>query len=179
MALQCKSGVEHRIPLLFCFLGIVVRPTAFVPTVVTKEDIAAIGSDGARLITAASDGDKATLNSLLKAGVDVNSRDWDDLTPLLAAANQNRLDMAALLIQKGADVTLKDKDGITAMMEAAMHGNVALMELLARHGGGVDDKTVTGVTPLWLAAGEGKLDVRASVHLSICFFSVFAFAFAI
>lgn len=67
-----------------------------------------MGSDGARLITAASDGDKATLNSLLKSGVDVNSRDWDELTPLLAAANQNRLDMASLLIQKGAEITHKE-----------------------------------------------------------------------
>src|SRR3546814_16046352 len=89
----CDNSYNSRTTLRICFYFDDAAFYLFWVSVVTKDDIASMGSDGARLITAASDGDKATLNSLLKAGVNVNSRDWDNLTPLLAAANQNRLDM--------------------------------------------------------------------------------------
>ena len=42
--------------------------------VANREDIKAMSSDGARLITAASDGDKKAVKKFLKDGVDVNSR---------------------------------------------------------------------------------------------------------
>jgi hypothetical protein len=43
-------------------------------TVANRDDIKAMSSDGARLITAASDGDKKAVKNFLKNGVDVNSR---------------------------------------------------------------------------------------------------------
>lgn len=43
-------------------------------SVANRDDIKAMSSDGARLITAASDGDKKTVKKFLKDGVDVNSR---------------------------------------------------------------------------------------------------------
>jgi len=42
--------------------------------VATRDDIKAMSSDGARLITAASDGDKKLVKKFLKDGVDVNAR---------------------------------------------------------------------------------------------------------
>lgn len=44
-----------------------------------------------RLITAASDGDKRGIRRWLDQGVDVDSRDWDNLTPLIAASSQGHL----------------------------------------------------------------------------------------
>ena len=109
-----------------------------------------MSSDGARLITAASDGDKKLVKKFLKDGVDVNaryflfclfknfslivysvsmvtyagyslasvlmialdvfwSRDWDNLTAVIAAASAGHLDMVKFLIDSGADINAKDK----------------------------------------------------------------------
>lgn len=87
----------------------------------SASDIEAMSSPGARLIGAASDGDKKLVQRLLKEEkIDVNVRDWDELTPLISAASAGHLDVVKLLVKEGADVNAKDKDGITALMEASM-----------------------------------------------------------
>ena len=53
--------------------------------------MAAMAAPGVRLITAASDGDKKGVKKWLDQGVDVDSRDWDNLTPLIAASSQGHL----------------------------------------------------------------------------------------
>lgn len=53
--------------------------------------MAAMGAPGVRLITAASDGNKKGVKKWLDQGVDVDSRDWDNLTPLIAASSQGHL----------------------------------------------------------------------------------------
>lgn len=57
----------------------------------SEDDMAAMGAPGVRLITAASDGDKKGVKRWLDQGVDVDSRDWDNLTPLIAASSQGHL----------------------------------------------------------------------------------------
>ena len=84
----------------------------------SASDIKTMSSDGARLIGAASDGDKKGIETLLKDGIDVNVRDWDELTALIPAASSGHLEICKLLVKEGIDVNAKDKDGITALMEA-------------------------------------------------------------
>ena len=79
-------------------------------------DIKTMSSEGARMIGAASDGDKKGIQLLLKNGVDVNVRDWDDLTALIPAASSGHLEICKLLVKEGIDINAKDKDGITALM---------------------------------------------------------------
>ena len=74
-------------------------------------DIKTMSSEGARLIGAASDGDKKAIQALLKGGVDVNVRDWDELTALIPAASSGHLDICKLLVKEGIDINAKDKDG--------------------------------------------------------------------
>ena len=52
----------------------------------TRDDIAAMESDGARLVALALDGDERGVRALLKDGVDVDARGWDKVTALIAAA---------------------------------------------------------------------------------------------
>lgn len=66
----------------------------------TSEDIEAMSSPGARLITAASAKDKKAVEKLLKDGIDVNSRDWDGLTPLTAASSEGATDIVKHLLKK-------------------------------------------------------------------------------
>ncbi|CAM9190885.1 unnamed protein product [Choristocarpus tenellus] len=50
-----------------------------------------MSAPGVRLITAASDGDKKSVKRWLEQQVPVDSRDWDNLTPIIAAASQGHL----------------------------------------------------------------------------------------
>ena len=127
-------------------------------------DIEAMSSPGARLIGAASDGDKKLVQRLLKEEkMDVNVRDWDELTPLIPASSAGHLDVVKLLLKEGADVNAKDKDGITALMEASIMGHAKIVDLLLKEGAEVDAPANSGVTALWLAAGEGRADVMRSL----------------
>lgn len=125
----------------------------------SASDIQAMSSPSARLIGAASDGDKKAIQSLLKEGTDVNARDWDDLTALIPAASSGHLDICKLLVKEGIDVNAKDKDGITALMEASIMGHVKIVEFLLESGAELDAQANSEVTALWLASGEGKVPV--------------------
>lgn len=122
-------------------------------------DIKTMSSDGARLIGAASDGDKRTIQSMLKDGVDINVRDWDDLTALIPAASSGHLDVCKLLVKEGVDINARDKDGITALMEASIMGHNKVVEYLIESGADVNSFASSEVTALWLAASEGRSSV--------------------
>mmetsp|Transcript_5917 Transcript_5917/g.17020 ORF Transcript_5917/g.17020 Transcript_5917/m.17020 type:complete len:928 (-) Transcript_5917:85-2868(-) len=129
----------------------------------TSADIEAMGSNAARLIGAASDGDVKSLKALLKDGVDANERDWDQLTALIPAASGGHMDAVKLLIKEGADVNARDKDGITALMEAAIMDHGKIVEYLLNNDAEADGKANSEVTALWLASGEGRTEVVKSL----------------
>lgn len=133
--------------------------TAMTLQFATRDDIKTMESLGARLITAAGDGDKAQVKAYLEDGIDVNSQDWDNLTSIIAASSTGHMDIVKLLNQKGADVNARDKDNITALMEAAIAGHKNIAEFLVKQGSEVDSTAASGVSALWLAAGEGKADL--------------------
>lgn len=124
----------------------------------SESDIKAMSSPAARLMGAASDGDKKLVQELLKDGADVNVRDWDELTALIPASSSGQLEIVKLLLKEGADVNAADKDGITALMEASIMGHTKVVDHLLSNGASVDATAKSGVTALWLAAGEGKVD---------------------
>lgn len=140
----------------------VKNATAYTPLKLqfaSAADIKTMSSHGARLIGAASDGDKGTIELMLKDGVDVNVRDWDDLTALIPAASSGQLDICKVLVDAGINVNAKDKDGITALMEASIMGHTEVVKYLIRSGAKVDDAAASEVTALWLSASEGRVDV--------------------
>ena len=119
--------------------------TAMTLQFATRDDIKTMESLGARLITAASDGDKAAVKGYLEEGIDVNSQDWDNLTAIIAASSSGHLDIVKLLHQRGADASARDKDNITALMESAIGGHKNVAEFLVKHGAGVDAVAASGV----------------------------------
>jgi ankyrin repeat protein len=122
-------------------------------------DIQTMSSDGARLIGAASDGDKKSIQALLKEGVDINVRDWDELNALIPAASNGDLEICKMLVREKIDVNAKDKDGITALMEASIMGHDKVVDFLISNGADVHAAASSAVTALWLAASEGRIEV--------------------
>ena len=126
----------------------------------SASDIQQMGSPAAKLLGAASDNDKKALLSLLKDDkVDVNSRDWDDLTAIIPSASSGHLEIVKILIKEGADIDAQDKDGITALMEASVMGHLKVVNALLDNGADPDVKAHSEVTALWLACGEGLTEV--------------------
>ncbi|MEI7451276.1 MAG: ankyrin repeat domain-containing protein [Desulfomonile sp.] len=83
---------------------------------------------------------------LLDKGADVNAKDWDGITVLMAAArgpgvpgeNKNKedlcLEIVELLLKKGADAKYTSWRRRTALKEAEWAGHARVKELLQQHG---------------------------------------------
>lgn len=85
---------------------------------------------GTCLCTAVVRGDSDFIRRLLANGVDPDSKDYDQRTPLHVAACQGLYLMAKLLVEAGASVILRDRWGDTALDEARRAGNKNLIKLL-------------------------------------------------
>jgi len=125
----------------------------------TVDDIAIMDSDGARLISAAADNELNEVKKFIKNNVDVDSRDWDNQTPLMASAAKGHINVVKELVKNKANVNLVDKDNITALMEASIGGYKNVVEFLVNNGAEIDAVASSGFSALWLAAGEGFNDI--------------------
>src|SRR5262245_49808322 len=74
---------------------------------------------GAPLFDAVRAGDTAGVERLLASGAEVDSRDRDQATPLIAAALNDHPVVAELLVNKGADVMARNAGGFTPLHAAA------------------------------------------------------------
>ena len=62
--------------------------------------------------------DVEMFNRLINEGVDINERDYNNLTALWYASQECRYEMAKTLIEHGADIEVKDKIGNTPLFTA-------------------------------------------------------------
>ncbi|GMH05152.1 hypothetical protein Nepgr_006992 [Nepenthes gracilis] len=85
---------------------------------------------GSFLCAAVARGDADFLKRVLSNGVNPNSKDYDQRTPLHVAASQGLYLMAKVLIEAGANVFTKDRWGNTPIDEGQMCGNKNLIKLL-------------------------------------------------
>jgi ankyrin repeat protein len=79
------------------------------------------------LITAARNGDNATVKSMLDQGVNVNARGTDGRTPIMEAAYEGHVDTVRMLMDRGAYLSLKKTDGAAA--EGLGSGHKDIVEL--------------------------------------------------
>jgi ankyrin repeat protein len=82
--------------------------------------------------SASENGHYHLVESLLTDGVDVNSRDEEDETPLNLAARRGFMNIVGLLIAKGADQKLKNKYGVSAAIWAMTESHVDVVIFLLR-----------------------------------------------
>lgn len=115
---------------------------------------------------------------LLRAGAEVNLKDWRGWTPLSMAAREcDSADLCELLLEKGADIHLVDK-----LKRGPLHYAAALQDrssaestigMLLTYTAPLNDKDEGGYTPLRWAAGKGRagaakalIEAEASVDLA-------------
>ena len=79
-------------------------------------------------------GDFQAVQSLLKAGADVNHQNKFGKTALMFASLGERLDVVRELIKAGADVNLQDNRGWTALGYAYYRGHLEIVEVLIEAG---------------------------------------------
>jgi len=90
---------------------------------------------GSDLFDAIEQGRADEVTRLLDGGQNINSRDENGWTPLIAAANQGQTEIVQLLLARGADASLKDYEGYTALRYARTGGYSRIVELLQTAGG--------------------------------------------
>ena len=113
---------------------------------------------------AAKSGDLESLEQMLVSGVDVNTRDGENDTPLIESARNGHVDLAKLLLSRGADVEARNDARVTALAAASEKGHIEVMKQLLDSGAGVDPKSADGFAPLALAARSGHLEERSQTH---------------
>jgi ankyrin repeat protein len=122
----------------------------------------AAASPDTRLAQAAKRGDRAAVQALVNARVDVNAPDLDGATAVHWAAENDDLALMELLIGAGARVDATNRLGVTPITLAARNGSAPMLDRLLR--AGVDPNTAAGQgeTALMTAARTGRADaVRA------------------
>ena len=111
------------------------------------------------LVAAAREGDLATIQERLAAGVDVNGQDESSVAALHMAVVHGHKEAAELLIANGANVNARDDDGWTPLHRALWCGASEVAELLIENGADINAKNEEGMTPLHWAADSGEADV--------------------
>jgi ankyrin repeat protein len=75
------------------------------------------------------------VDSLVRTGVDVNTRNGNGATALMVAAQLGHVEMVRTLLARGADVQTRDCKGHTAAEIAAHAGHGAIAQILQQHQG--------------------------------------------
>jgi ankyrin repeat protein len=79
-------------------------------------------------------GDIEAVKQHIAAGMDMDGKDENGMTPLFGAAFNGHKEVAELLIAAGADVNAKDEGGETPLLYAATFGHKEIAELLLANG---------------------------------------------
>jgi hypothetical protein len=114
------------------------------------------------LHSAAYCGDLEMVQILLEYGVDVNTKNCYNFTPLdFASRGGHRNDprVARLLIAHGADPNMLGWNDFTLLHRASNYGRIEIVRLLIEHGANVKAKDDEGRTPLDVASGEQREEI--------------------
>jgi ankyrin repeat protein len=112
----------------------------------------------AEIADAASKGDTATVERLLKSGTDVNAQQADGATALQWAAYRGDAKLTERLLKAGAKPGLTNHNGASPLWLAATRGDAAVIRALLKGGADANEPLPLGRRPLMLAARTGNVD---------------------
>ena len=92
---------------------------------------------------------------LIRSGADVNYRDNNGISPLLACAGTNAYNTAEILIKAGANVNLTDNNLCTSLMYAIINEHYEMFNLLLNSGCDLNLRDKKGYTALMYAKENG------------------------
>ena len=122
----------------------------------------AAGAGDVSLVTAAKQGDRAAVQSLVNGHAKHAVAGAEGTAALVWAATRNDLAMADLLLHAGANVKAANEFGATPLYAAAAHADPAMTAKLLAAGADANTALMSGETPLMEAARRGNLaTVRA------------------
>ncbi len=112
------------------------------------------------LCFAASHGNIKLLQSLIKAGADINKGNYiDGSTPLAHAVKNGQAEVAQKLIDAKADLNKSDNDGDTPLCVAAYNGHAEVVQKLIDAKADLNKSDNDGDTPLYVATYNGHAEV--------------------
>jgi len=88
---------------------------------------------------------------LVNEGADINSKDNNGITPLMAASMKGNLKAVNFLLSNGAKIDSYDYSKETALFKAAKEGYPKIVEKLIQAGAKTNMKNSKGNTPLRIA----------------------------
>jgi len=119
------------------------------------------------LLNEASWGRTENVKLLLESGADVNTRDTNGDTPLIAAAFMGFNETIKLLLEKGAEVNAKNNLGSTALMEAATMNKPEAVEILLKSGADTKATNIAGLTALDAALRENHTEMAQLLRTGV------------
>jgi len=117
-----------------------------------------------KAILATMKGDKKTLESLLNNnGVDVNSKNYDDVSLLHLAAFFNRADIMQILLEKGANVNAKATFGETPLLCTTYRNSLECFHLLLANKADISLVNNVKFSPLMCAACHNYVEMTKTL----------------
>lgn len=130
--------------------ALIAMPGAFAQSAANRS------ADG--LVEAANRGDLARVRALVAAGAKLETRDAQGRTALLAATQDNRIDVAKFLIASGADVNAKDQIQDSPYLLAGARGYLEILRATLAAGADLKSTNRYGGTALIPASHYGHVE---------------------
>ena len=122
---------------------------------------------------AAGEGDLEIVKQCIEEGVDVNGKDDEDWSALMAAAANSQNDVVVTLLENGARASINDKNenGDTALHLAALSDNEVVVTLL-ENGANIHEKNKDNESVFELVIRKNHFDVaKISISKLLSFMS--------
>ncbi|BFZ23103.1 hypothetical protein BsWGS_26142 [Bradybaena similaris] len=107
----------------------------------------------------ASKGCTSKINSLIKAGADINAKDWNKRTPLHCSVESGHKDAAEILLNAGANVNAQNDKLVAPLHVAASTGHIEIFMTLLTAGANASATDYKKWTPLHFAACSGHEEI--------------------
>jgi hypothetical protein len=103
---------------------------------------------------------------LLDRGCNIDARNQDGVTSLMAASARGHRELVSFLLEKGAAVNVLNNDGGTALTAAVYGGHTEIVGQLLGKKANVDVREKGVLTPLLLASNAGHTDIVKLLKLA-------------
>jgi ankyrin repeat protein len=111
------------------------------------------------LFEATAENNVPEVRRLLSVGADVNSKDYNGITPLHWACIKGHVQVFKELVEHGAVIGATDNDGLTPLHWACIKGRVQVFMELLEHGADIEATHNDGLTALHCAVMQGQLAI--------------------